>query len=390
MRRIEELNLRAKRVFLRVDFNCPLDERGNITDDTRIRASLPTIKYIINQDGIPIIASHLAKPKGKFDPKYSLRPVKERLAELLNQEIILTPDCIGEETEKIVAQAKVGDVILLENLRFHPEEEKNDLDFASALRKLADLYVNDAFGCVHRAHASVEVLPRLFPNPVPGLLMRKEIEFLSRVVSSPAKPFVAIIAGAKISDKLGVIKNLLWQVDFVLIGGAVAFNFIKAKGLKTGKSFFEPTMLEEAKTLLKEMKVKIPKDFLVAKEIKEESKVEMVKAEEIPVDWIGVDIGEMTITEYQKILKDAKTVVWAGPMGIFEINKFSQGTKRIAEAVGEATAKGATTVVGGGETAAALKKFDLADKVSHISTGGGATLEFLEGKRLPGIAALEG
>ncbi len=386
---LRELSLQGRRVFLRVDFNCPLNEKGEITDDTRIRASLPTIEYVIHRGGIPIIASHLGKPKGKFDPRYSLKPIKERLAQLIAQPVILTPDCIGEETERIVSWAKVGDIILLENLRFHPEEEKNDLGFAKSLRRLADLYVNDAFGCAHRAHASVEALPKLFPNPACGLLMEKEIRYLSNLISSPVKPFVAIIGGAKISDKLGVIKNLVKKVDHLLIGGGVAFNFLKAKGYEIGNSVFEPDKLEEAKSLLKEEKIKIPKDFLVVKDITEGAEARLVKEAEIPVNWIGVDIGEETIREYINILKEAKTIVWAGPLGIFEYESFSRGTREIGQAVAEATKREATTVVGGGDTAAAINKFGLGDKVSHISTGGGASLEFLEGKKLPGIAVLE-
>ncbi|MEO0101317.1 MAG: phosphoglycerate kinase [candidate division WOR-3 bacterium] len=389
MARLIDLPLKGKRVFLRVDFNCPLDDKGNITDDTRIRSSLPTIEYILKEGAIPIIASHLGKPKGKFDPKYSLKPIKERLSQLLSREVVLTPNCIGEDTERIIQKAQIGDIILLENLRFHPEEEKNDLAFAQRLRNLADFYVNDAFGCVHRAHASVDALPRLFPNPVPGFLLEKEISFLSKIISSPTKPFVAIIGGAKISDKLGVIKNLLPKVDYILIGGGLAFNFVKAKGYEIGNSVFEPDRLEEAKHLLLEAKVKTPKDFLVANKVAADAEIKMVKENEIPSSWIGVDIGKETIEEYKKVLENAKTIVWAGPLGIFEYEKFSYGTKEIAQALKEATARGATTVVGGGDTAAALKKFGLGDKVSHISTGGGATLEFLEGKELPGIAALK-
>ncbi|MEO0098093.1 MAG: phosphoglycerate kinase [candidate division WOR-3 bacterium] len=389
MARLIDLPLKGKRVFLRVDFNCPLDEKGNITDDTRIRASLPTIEYILKEGAIPIIASHLGKPKGKFDPKYSLKPIKERLSQLLSREVVLTPNCIGEDTERIIQKAQIGDIILLENLRFHPEEEKNDLAFAQRLRNLADFYVNDAFGCVHRAHASVDALPRLFPNPVPGFLLEKEISFLSKIISSPTKPFVAIIGGAKISDKLGVIKNLLPKVDYILIGGGLAFNFVKAKGYEIGNSVFEPDRLEEAKHLLLEAKVKTPKDFLVTNKVAADAEIKMVKENEIPSSWIGVDIGKETIEEYKKVLENANTIVWAGPLGIFEYEKFSYGTKEIAQALKEATARGATTVVGGGDTAAALKKFGLGDKVSHISTGGGATLEFLEGKELPGIVALK-
>lgn len=386
---LRDLPLKEKRVFLRVDFNCPLDEKGNITDDTRIRASLPTIEYILKEGGILIIASHLGKPKGKFDPRYSLKPVKERLKEILSRPVVLTLDCIGEETERIVHNAKVGDIILLENLRFYPEEEKNDLAFAQKLRRLADFYVNDAFGCVHRAHASVHALPRLFSNPVPGFLLEKEIKFLSNLISSPVKPFVAIIGGAKISDKLGVIKNLLPKVDYILIGGGVAFNFVKAKGYEIGNSVFEVDKLVEAKNLLSEAKIKTPRDFLVANKISEEAEIKTVKENEIPPTWIGVDIGRETIEAYKGILGSAKTIVWAGPLGIFEYEKFSSGTKEIALTLKVATESGTTTVVGGGDTAAALNKFGLGDKVSHISTGGGASLEFLEGKELPGIVALK-
>uniref|UniRef100_A0A7C3YS76 Phosphoglycerate kinase n=1 Tax=candidate division WOR-3 bacterium TaxID=2052148 RepID=A0A7C3YS76_UNCW3 len=389
MVKITDLPIKGKRVFLRVDFNCPLNEKGEITDDTRIRAGLETIQYIIKGEGIPIIASHLGKPKGRPDPRYSMRVVRERLSQLLARPVILTPDCIGSETERIVLSSQVGDVILLENLRFHPGEEKNDLEFARNLRKLADFYVNDAFGCLHRAHASVSALPKLFSNPAIGFLLEKEIRYLTGLLTAPVQPFVAIIGGAKISDKLGVIKNLIGKVDYLLIGGGVAFNFVKAKGYEIGNSVWEPEKLEEARSLLTEAKLILPRDFLVAKAIAEETEVILVKEGEIPSGWIGVDIGEETIAYYKGILKTARTIVWAGPLGIFEYERFARGTREIGWAIKEATERGATTVVGGGDTAAALAKFGLLNQVSHVSTGGGACLEFLEGKELPGISALK-
>ncbi len=386
---VKDLDVKNKKVFVRVDFNVPMDETGKIRSDVRIRAALPTIEFIIKNQGIAILASHLGKPKGNKDPKYSLKPVAQRLAELIKKPVLFAEDCIEEPTEKIIAQAKPGDVVLLENLRFHPEEEKNDPTFSKALASLADLYVNDAFGTAHRAHASTEGMAKLFEKPVAGFLMEKEITYLSSVVESPKKPYVAVIGGAKVSDKLAVIKNLLPKVDNLLLGGGLIFNFYKAKGYEIGKSIWEPELLDEAKRLVTEKKINLPEDVVVSDKIDGQGKIETVSADKIPADYNGLDIGSKSIAKFQAILKDANTIIWAGPMGMFEIEKFTQGTKGIAQAIADATQKGATTVVGGGDTVAALEKFGLANKVSHASTGGGASLEFLEGKTLPGIAILK-
>ncbi|MEO0114860.1 MAG: phosphoglycerate kinase [candidate division WOR-3 bacterium] len=386
---IKDLPIKNKKVFVRVDFNVPMDETGKIRSDARIQAALPTIEYIIKNQGIAILASHLGKPKGKRDLKYSLRPVAQRLSELLKKPVLFAEDCIGESVEKVISETKPGDVVLLENLRFHPEEEKNDSNFAKALANLADLYVNDAFGTAHRAHASTEGMAKLFDKPAAGLLLEKEIDYLSSVIESPQHPFVGIIGGAKISDKLAVIKNLLLKVDNLILGGGLIFNFYKAKGYEIGKSIFEPELLNEAKGLLNEKKVYLPEDVVVSNNTDGLGIINTVAWNEIPSDFIGLDIGSKTIKSYQALLRSAKMIVWAGPMGMFEIEQFAQGTKAVAEAVVTATQNGAISVVGGGDTVAALEKFGLTDKVSHASTGGGATLEFLEGKTLPGIAVLK-
>ncbi|MEO0077163.1 MAG: phosphoglycerate kinase, partial [candidate division WOR-3 bacterium] len=336
-----------------------------------------------------ILLSHLGKPKSKVDPKYSLKPVAKRLSQLINQEVLFAEDCIGENAQKVVRQAKSGDVVLLENLRFHLEEEQNDAGFAKALAELGDLYVNDAFATAHRAHASTEGITKFFKEPAAGFLMEKEIEYLSYVAESPKRPYVAIIGGAKITDKLAVIKNLLRKVDYVLLGGGIIFNFLKAKGYEIGSSIFQPEMLNEAQMLLAEKKLLLPSDVVVADKIDENGNIQTVLVNQIPLGWAGVDIGNQTIDSYAEIIKTAKTIVWAGPLGIFEIDKFAIGSRQIAQAVAEATEKGATSLIGGGDTGAMLKKFNLSDKISFISTGGGASLEFLEGKSLPGIVALK-
>lgn len=385
---IKDLNLTNQRIFLRVDFNVPIDENGKITSDVRIRASLPTIEYIINDSGIAILASHLGRPKGR-DLKHSLRPVAQRLSELVNQPVAFADDCIGERAERVINQAKPGDIILLENLRFYPEEEKNDRRFAQSLAKLANLYVNDAFGAAHRAHASVAEIAKFFENPAAGLLMEKEIEYLSRITETPEHPFVAIIGGSKISDKLAVIKNLLKKVDVLLLGGGLVFNFLKAQGYGIGKSLWEPELLDEARNLLCESKIRLPQDLVVAEDKREDVATITVPASEIPEGLKGLDIGLDAVKDYRRNILKAKTIVWAGPMGVFEIDKFAFGTKEVANSVVEATENGAISVVGGGDTVAALDKFGLTNKISHVSTGGGASLEFLEGKELPGIVALK-
>ena len=386
---VKDLPVKGKRVFVRVDFNVPMSDTGKITSDNRIKAALPTINYIIEQGGIPILASHFGRPKGLRNPAYTLRPVAEHLSGLLNRPVKFAPDCVGPETEALVKAARFGDIVLLENLRFHPEEEKNDPQFAKSLADLAEFYVNDAFGAAHRAHASTEGMAKYFPKPAAGLLMEKEIVFLSRVTEQPEHPFVAVIGGAKVSDKLAVIRNLLPKVDTMLLGGGVIFNFFKAKGLEIGKSLFEPEMMREATSLLKEPKIRLPSDIVVGSSIDKTARFRNVAADAIPADWLGLDIGSAGASDFADIISRAKTIVWAGPMGLYELDQFAAGTQAVAQAIVEATARGATSVVGGGDTAAALGKFGLKKQVTHVSTGGGASLEFLEGRNLPGIAALK-
>ncbi len=386
---VRDLPINGKKVFVRVDFNVPLDENLNITDDTRIRSSLPTVKYILDQGGIPIIASHLGRPKGKVNPKMSLAPVAERLVKLLNRKVIFTQDCIGEDVKKIAQGLKQGDVLLLENTRFHPEEKSNDTDFSKELASLAQFYVNDAFGSAHRAHASVAGVASFFKDPACGFLMEKEIEYLEDVLKNPKRPLLAIIGGAKVSTKIGIIKNLLNSVENLVIGGGMCFTFYKAQGYAIGKSLCEEGFLDEAKVLSNNAKLYLPVDVLIAKEKKEGSVTNNVDVSAIPDDHAGVDIGEQSRKDISELIKKAKTIVWNGPMGIFEIDEFSKGTEYVARVVAEATTSGATSIVGGGDTIAALSRYNLLDRMTHASTGGGASLEYLEGKELPGIKALK-
>ena len=390
---INDLNLKDKKVLVRVDFNVPLDENLNVTDDIRIVSSLPTIKKIISDGGKAILMSHLGRPKGKVNPKYSLKPAAEKLAELLGKNVILAPDCIGEEVKKIVNSMKPGDVVLLENLRFHQEEEKNDAGFAKQLSELGDIYINDAFGSAHRAHASTEGVTKYINQCAAGYLMQKELEYLGGAVSFPKKPYCAILGGAKISGKIDVINNLLDKVDTMLIGGGMAFTFFKAQGKEIGKSLLEEEKLELAKELLNKVKgmnvrFLLPIDVVVADEFKNDSPSETVSIDNVASAKMGLDIGPETIKLFKDEIIKSKTIVWNGPMGVFEMPNFAKGTFEIAEALAEATANGAITVVGGGDSSAAISKAGLEDKVSHVSTGGGASLEFLEGKTLPGVAAL--
>jgi phosphoglycerate kinase len=386
---VRDLDLKGRRVFVRVDFNVPVDYRGRITSDNRIRAALPTISLILSQGGIPVVASHFGRPKGQPSPQYSLKPVAGRLAELLNRPVKFTPDCVGPETERMVKAAAPGDVILLENLRFHAAEEENDPEFARALAGLAKLYVNDAFGAAHRAHASTEAIARHFAAPAAGLLMEQEIQYLSRVLEAPERPSVAVIGGAKVKDKLGVIRNLAVRVDQLLLGGRLVFNFFKAQGLEIGRTEFEPEMLDKARALLDEPKVKLPVDVRVGDRVDERTEARNVPANAIPPYAYGLDIGEAAAAEYARLVAQARTIVWAGPLGRFELDQFATGTQAVAQAAAEATSRGAISVVGGGDTGAALGKFGLKKQVSHISTGGSACLEFLEGVILPGIAVLK-
>lgn len=387
---IAGLDLKGKRVFVRADFNVPLDEHGNITDDTRIRACLPTINRVLDEGGKAILASHLRRPKGKKDPKYSLAPVLKRLQRLLNKNVVLAPDCIGPEVEKLVAGMQPGDVVLLENLRFYEGEEKNDPQFAAALAKLADVYVNDAFGTAHRDHASLTGITKFVPVAAMGFLMKKEIDYFNRAVSSPMRPFAAILGGAKVSGKIGVIANLADKVDKVLIGGGMAFTFMLAEGLEVGVSLVERDMIDEVlkikkKAIEKGVKVYLPVDFVVAERFDPRAETKIVPSQEIPKNWVALDIGPATTTLYAEALQNAKTIIWNGPMGVFEMDAFSRGTLAMVHAVANSYA---LTIVGGGDTDVAVHKAGESDKISYISTGGGAFLQLLEGKELPGIKAL--
>ncbi len=389
-RTVTQLQLKGKRVFIRVDFNVPLDEHGRITDDSRIQASLPTIRYILDQGGRAILASHLGRPKGKIKESLRLRPVAKRLSELLGQEVKMAPDCIGSEVEKMVAALRDGVAILLENLRFHEGETKNDQGFSKQLAALADLYVNDAFGTAHRAHASTVGITRFVSQSAAGFLIERELKYLGEALESPARPLVAILGGAKISTKIGVIENLLKKVDALLIGGGMTYTFLKAKGLEIGKSLLEEETLEAAKEILQNLEktpgvFQMATDCLVADKFDATANTRVVPVTEIPREWQGVDIGPQTYEKFAGEIKKAKTVVWNGPVGVFEIDKFAEGTKKIAQLLASLDA---TTIIGGGDTAAAVNQYGLADKMTHVSTGGGASLEFLEGKELPGIAAL--
>jgi len=388
---IRDLDLSGKRVFIRVDFNVPI-KNGVIGDDTRVKSSLPTIKYALDKGATVILASHLGRPKGKPAPEFSLRPVATHLAALLGRPVIFAEDCVGEPAKKAVAEAQAGSkVVLLENLRFHAEEEQNDPSFAKQLADLADLYVDDAFGSAHRAHASVEGIIKFLPKAAAGLLMEKELQYLGHAIESPDRPFVAILGGAKVSDKIEVIENMLSKVDALLIGGAMAYTFFKAQGLPVGKSLVEDDRLDSARSILttaksRGVRLELPVDHVVAPKLEAGAPTEVLAVTDPAIgDRMGLDIGPKTAANYAGVLASAKTVVWNGPMGVFEIDAFAKGTLAVAQAV--ADVKG-TTVIGGGDSVAAIHKAGLADRVSHISTGGGASLEFLGGTVLPGVAAL--
>jgi phosphoglycerate kinase len=386
---IRDIDLTGKRVFMRVDFNVPLDESGSITDDTRIRATLPSIQYATERGARLILATHLGRPKGKTNPKMSLRPAAGRLAELLGKPVRFASDCVGPEAEKDAQSLNNGDVLLLENLRFHPEEEKNDTAFAEELAKLAELYVNDAFGSAHRAHASTEAITRFLHPSVAGFLMEKELEYLSKAVENPEHPYVAIVGGAKVSDKIDLLKNFVKQADAILVGGAMAYTFLKAQGRDVGRSKVEEDKLDLARELTQlaaERKVdfKLPKDHVVAEKLDASSRPETISGD-IPAHRLGVDIGPASRAEYATVIKGAKTIVWNGPMGVFEIPQFAEGTLVVAHAVADSSA---ISIVGGGDSVAAVAKAGVASKISHISTGGGASLEFLSGMKLPGVEVL--
>ena len=386
---IRNVTMTGKKVFVRVDYNVPMDKAGNITDDTRIRATLPTLNLLLDSKAALILASHLGRPKGAPAPEFSLRPVAEKLASLLGREVLFAEDCIGPDTEKMAAALQPGQILMLENLRFHKEEEKNDPEFAAKLAGLADIGVNDAFGVSHRAHASVEGITHNIPM-VAGLLMEKEIEFLGQAVENPSRPFAAIIGGAKVSDKIGVIENLLNKVDVLIIGGGMANTFLAAQGYDIGASLIEADKVELAKTLLKQatergVKMMLPVDVVEADRFAADAQYKVVPVGGITDGWMALDIGPVTSAAFAAALRDVKMIVWNGPMGVFEMDAFAEGTKAVAKAVAES---GAISIVGGGDSVAALEKTGLAAKISHISTGGGASLEYLEGKVLPGIAAL--
>jgi phosphoglycerate kinase len=387
---IQPLELRGKRTFMRVDFNVPVSDDGKITDDTRIRASLPSIQLALKKGARLVLASHLGRPKGKRNPKMSLRPTAARLSELLGEPVAFASDCIGPEVEKAVAELADGQALLLENLRFHPEEEKNEPEFSRKLAALAEVYVNDAFGSAHRAHASTEGITHFLPVSATGLLMEKELEYLGRAVEKPARPYVVIVGGAKVSDKIGFLQNLMRFADTVLIGGAMAYTFLKAQGIDVGRSRVEDDKLDLARDLLsfagrRSIKVCLPKDHVVAEKIDAAAQPKVVNSQTIPADRMGVDIGPGTQEEFTQEIKQARTIVWNGPMGVFEIDQFSQGTLKVARAIAES---GAVSIVGGGDSVAAVHKAGVADKITHISTGGGASLEFLSGMKLPGVEAL--
>ncbi|CBK40865.1 Phosphoglycerate kinase [Nitrospira defluvii] len=387
---IEDVQLRGKRVIIRADYNVPLDDSLQITDDTRIRSTLPTINRAVDEGAKVILCSHLGRPKGKFDPKFSLAPVAKRLQRLLGKEVIFAPDCIGAAVEGLVAKMQPGDVMLLENLRFHPEEEKNDDGFSKALASLADVYINDAFGAAHRAHASTVGITKYIPEAAAGYLLKKEIEYLEGAVENPVRPFVAILGGAKVSGKIGVIENLGKKVDKVIIGGGMAFTFLKAMGLEIGQSLVENDMLDFAKGVQDHafssgVKFYLPVDCVVAASREPGAETKIVPVQEIPKGWYGLDIGPASVKLFSEAVQDAKTILWNGPMGMFEVDAFARGTLAMAHSVANAYA---LTIVGGGETALAIHRAGESESISFISTGGGAALELLEGKTLPGLAAL--
>ena len=383
---IRDIDVSGKRALVRVDFNVPIKD-GAVADDTRIAAALRTIRYLADHSAMVILMSHLGRPKGGPDPKYSLAPVARRLGALLDKPVGIAPDCIGAEVEKMVAAIRPGDVLLLENVRFHPEEEKNDPAFAAQLARLGDVYVDDAFGSAHRAHASTEAVARRLPVAVAGFLMEAEIDYLGRALEAPERPFVAILGGAKISDKVKVIENLLAKVDRLLVGGGMANTFLKAGGYDMADSLVEDASLDMARSLMSSAgdKLVLPVDLVVADQFESDAVLQHVAADRVPAGWRAMDISHKTVELYSSVIAGARMIVWNGPMGVFEFPRFADGTNAVARAVADS---GATSIVGGGDSAAAVQQAGVADRISHISTGGGASLEFLEGRVLPGVAAL--
>ena len=388
---IQDISVKGKRCLVRVDCNVPQDSEGNVTDDTRIVGALPTIKYLVANGAKTILCSHLGRPKGQFNAKYTLAPVAVALEKLLGQKVIFVDDVVGEKVEKAVAELKEGEVMLLENTRFYKEEEADDKEFCKKLAKLADVFVNDAFGTAHRAHASTTGVAEFVKESVSGFLIKKELDVMGKALTNPDRPFVAVLGGAKVGDKIGVIRNLLEKADVVIVGGGMAYTFQKAKGYEVGTSLCEDGCIELAKELMQQAKEKnvqllLPVDNVVAAEFSNDAVRKVVDSDKIPADMMGMDIGPKTVELFCNAIKTAKTVVWNGPMGVFEMSNFANGTKQVAKAIAETDC---VSIIGGGDSAAAIKQLGFADKVTHVSTGGGASLEFLEGKVLPGIDCLD-
>jgi phosphoglycerate kinase len=387
---IADLDLTGKRVLVRVDFNVPLNEKQEVTDDTRIRAALPTIRHALGQGAKVLLISHLGRPKGKVVPSLSLAPVAARLSRLLGKPVAMAPDCMGDAVQAAVAALQPGQVLMVENCRFHAGDEKNDEAMGRALAELCDVFVNDAFGAAHRAHASTVGVTKFVPVSACGFLMAKELEYLGRAVTNPARPFVAVLGGAKVSDKIGVLKNLVSKVDALLVGGGMAYTFLKAQGMEVGASLLEADKLDMARAILNEARAKgitflLPMDHVVAERAEATAATQLADSTAIPPGWMGLDIGPKAREAFAKLIRGAKTVLWNGPMGVFELAPFREGTFAVARAI---AASGATSIVGGGDSVAAVTQAGVADKITHISTGGGASLEFLEGIELPGVAAL--
>ena len=387
---VEDVPVADRRVLVRVDFNVPMDRDGRITDDQRIRASLPTLRYLVERGARVVVMSHLGRPEGRRDPAYSLQPVARRLQELLGVSVRMLPDCVGPDVEQAVQELGPGQVAMLENVRFHPGEEANDPEFARRLARLGELFVNDAFGAAHRAHASTAGVARYLPA-VAGFLLHREVSVMGRALEQPQRPFVAILGGAKVRDKIGVIRHLLGRVDALLVGGGMAFTFVRARGGSVGKSLVDETHLELARELLEQARARgvpflLPEDVVAARELSPDSPTQVVAADAIPEGWMGVDIGPATRRRFAEEVGRARTVIWNGPLGVFEIPAFAEGSREVARALAESAA---TTIIGGGDTAAAVQQFGLAERMTHVSTGGGASLEFLEGRELPGVAVLQ-